>query len=121
MCELDLFDSSLDFEAFSEHTQRIVWHIVMAHVQDFQVTLWHQALLQWLNLRIWKFVSHQVQFSDGDDDQEIREDLSRNLVIINIKLGELAALDGFDERLGAIIVNAVILKLDLFKSWASVD
>lgn len=47
--------------------------------------------------------------------------MSRNLVIINIKLGELAALDGFDERLGAIVVNAVILKLDLFKSWASVD
>lgn len=39
MRELDLLNACVDCEAFSEHTKSAITQLVMAHVEDFQVSL----------------------------------------------------------------------------------
>lgn len=52
MSELDLFDSHVNFESLGQHAKRSITDLVVAHVEDLEVSLLEQALLEGLYLRI---------------------------------------------------------------------
>ena len=71
MRELNLFDACVNLKPIGEHAQGTVRHLIVAHVEDLQVALRHQALLEGLNLRVSQLVAHQIQLPDRHDDKKV--------------------------------------------------
>lgn len=121
MSELDLFDTNVDPESLSKHTEGLVRDIVVAHVENLEVSLLKHALFERLNLRVRKFVANKVQLADWDNNKEVREDLTRDFVVVNIKFGDFPALDGLDQSHRTVVVDVVVLKENFFDCVAPVN
>jgi hypothetical protein len=50
--ELNFLDAHVDPETLSKHAECSVRDIVVTHVKDFKVSIFYEALLEGLNLRV---------------------------------------------------------------------
>lgn len=121
MRELNFLDADVDFEPLSQHPQGPVTDLVVAHVQDLEVSSLEQALLQGGDLLVGKLVPDKVEFADGDHDEELGEHGAADLVVVDVKFRDLPPSDRLDEGHGSVVVNIVVLEVDFFQSRAAVD
>ena len=70
---------------------------------------------------IGQFIAHEVELADRHFDQKGGQNLSRYLIVVNIKFGEISVLNGINKLLSSTIVDLIVLELDLLQSLTPSD
>ena len=60
-------------------------------------------------MRVGHLIADQVELAHGHDDEEVGEDAPVDVVVINVKLGDLAAADHLGELLATVVIDLVVL------------
>ena len=81
----------------------------MGHVHLLEISHLDQVVGQWLHLRIGQSALDEVKSLNWGHLEQVSQDLTRELVVIAVKLGNLALLDLVDECLATVVVDFVVL------------
>ena len=90
----------------------------MRHVNLLQVSHFDQAVGHWLHLSITESRLNEVELLNGSHLEQISEDLASQVIVITVKLGNLALLDLVDKSLATCVVDFVVLHLQFLQSIA---
>jgi len=84
----------------------------MAHEDLLNLEIFFQCLCNWCHLLVCKSILEQVQVSQWQKVEQIREGITTDLVIVDIDIAEVGSvLEDFDELLGTFVVDLIVGEL----------
>jgi len=87
----------------------MIRHVVVAHIDLLNVEVVLQGLANWIDLLVREDIFEQVQVSQRQNLEQLRQSFSTNFVVINIDVAKvLSVLKNLDQVHCSYIVNLII-------------